>query len=138
MSKPKLYIKNDKGRYEPYQLPEPDVSDTVYRKINGKYEPVGIWEKHNWLKEGVWVVTSDHAYCNGKYIKSRFRLDKVSDLQYPTIAELGGISQATQQAINDLSLFVKKRTEEGLGTSLYENYEFVAQRTIEILKDKQK
>ena len=37
MSKPKLYIKNDKGRYEPYQLPEPDVSDTVYRKINGKY-----------------------------------------------------------------------------------------------------
>ena len=138
MSKTKIYIKNDKGRYEPYQLPEPDVSDTVYRKINGKYEPVGIWEKHNWLQEGVWVVTSDHAYCNGKYIKDRFRFDKVSGLQYPTIAELGGIRQATQQAINDLSLFVKKRTEEGLGTSLYENYEFVAQRTIEILKEKSK
>lgn len=138
MSKPKLYIKNDKGRYEPYQLPEPDVSDTVYRKINGKYEPIGIWEKHNWLQEGIWVVTSDHAYCNGKYIKDRFRFDKVSDLQYPTIAELGGIRQATHQAINDLSLFVKKRTEEGLGTSLYENYEFVAQRTIDILMERNK
>jgi hypothetical protein len=138
MSKPKLYIKNDKGRYEPYQLPEPDVSDTVYRKINGKYEPVGIWEKHNWLQEGVWVVISDHSYCNGKYIKDRFRFDKVSDLQYPTIAELGGIRQAAQQAINDLGLFVKKRTEEGLGTSLYENYEFVAQRTIEILRENNK
>ena len=138
MSKPKLYIKNDKGRYEPYQLPETNVSDTVYRKINGKYEPVGIWEKHDWLQEGVWVVISDHAYCNGKYIKDRFRFDKVSNLQYPTIAELGGIRQATQQAINDLSLFVKKLTEEGLSTSLYENYEFVAQRTIEILREKNK
>ena len=136
--KPQLYIKNDKGRYEPYNLPEPDVSDTVYRKINGRYEPIGIWEKHNWLQEGVWVVTSDHAYCNGKYIKDRFRFDKVSNLQYPTIAEIGGIRQATQQAINDLSLFVKKRTEEGFGTSLHETYEFVAQRTIEILREKKK
>ena len=137
MSKPKLYIK-EKGKFKPYVPPELDVSDTVYRKINGKYEPVGIWEKHNWLKEGVWVVTSDHAYCNGKYIKDRFRFDKVSNLQYPTIAELGGIRQATQQAINDLSLFVKKLTEEGLSTSLHENYEFVAQRTIEILREKKK
>ena len=138
MKKPQLYIKNNKGRYEPYTSPEPDVSDTVYRKINGKYEPVGIFEKHDWLQEGVWVVTSDRSYCNGKYIKDRFRFDKVSDLQYPTIAELGGIRQATDQAINDLSLFVKKRTEDGEGTCLYEKFEFVVHRTIEILMEKQK
>lgn len=138
MSKPKLYIKNDKGRYEPYQLPEPDVSDTAYKKINGKYEPVGRFFNRDYLTEGVWVVYCDHAFCNGKYLKNKFRMEKVSDLQYPTIAELGGIRQATQQAINDLSLFVKKRTEEGLGTSLYENYEFVAQRTIEILRERNK
>ena len=28
---PKLYIK-EKGKYVPYQLPEPDVSDTAYKK----------------------------------------------------------------------------------------------------------
>ena len=138
MKKPQLYIKNEKGRYEPYKLPEPDVSNTVYRKINGKYEPVGIFEKHDWLQEGIWVVTSDRSYCNGKYIKDRFRFDKVSDLQYPTIAELGGIRQATDQAINDLSLFVKKRAEDGEGTCLYEKFEFVVHRTIEILMEKQK
>ena len=36
MSKPQLYIKNEKGRYEPYKLPEPEVDNKLYRKINGK------------------------------------------------------------------------------------------------------
>lgn len=135
---PQLYIKNEKGRYEPYTLPEPDVSDTLYRKINGKYEPIGMFHHREDLSEGVWVVTSDHAYCNGKYIKDRFRIDKVSDLQYPTIAELGGIRKLTEQAIQDLQSFIRKRAEEGIGTSIYENYEFVVQRTIELIKQKQR
>lgn len=33
---PKLYTKNDKGRYEAYQIPYLDLSDTLFRKINGK------------------------------------------------------------------------------------------------------
>lgn len=36
MSKPQLYIKNEKGRYEPYNLPKPEVDNKLYRKINGK------------------------------------------------------------------------------------------------------
>ena len=135
---PQLYIKNEKGRYEPYTLPEPDVSDTLYRKINGKYEPVGMLYSRDDLSEGVWVVTSSRSFCNGKYIKDRFRIDKVSDLQYPTIAELGGIRKLTEQAIQDLQSFIRKRVEEGIGTSIYENYEFVAQRTIELIKQKQR
>lgn len=36
---PKLYTKNNKGRYEEYKIPECDTSDTFYQKINGRYEP---------------------------------------------------------------------------------------------------
>ena len=42
MKKPKLYTKNEKGRYEEYQIPDLDVSDTLFRRINGKYVPVSV------------------------------------------------------------------------------------------------
>ena len=54
--KKKLYIKNDKGRYEEYQIPDMDVSETLFRRINGKYVPVSV-NCTNDLPEGVWVVT---------------------------------------------------------------------------------
>ena len=37
MKQPKLYTKNEKGRYEEYQIPDMDVSETLFRRINGKY-----------------------------------------------------------------------------------------------------
>ena len=40
MKHPKLYTKNEKGRYEEYQIPDMDVSETLFRRINGKYVPV--------------------------------------------------------------------------------------------------
>ena len=40
--KKKLYTKNEKGRYEEYQIPGLDVSETLYRRINGKYVPVSV------------------------------------------------------------------------------------------------
>lgn len=33
--KQKLYTKTDKGRYEEYQIPDMDVSETLFRRING-------------------------------------------------------------------------------------------------------
>lgn len=30
---PKLYTKNNKGRYEEYKIPECDTSDTFYQKV---------------------------------------------------------------------------------------------------------
>lgn len=137
MKHPKLYIKNQKGRYEPYKLPEPDVSDTVYKKINGKYEPVGLFRRHDTLSEGIWVVTSDHSFCNGKYLKDKYRIDKVSDLQYPTIAEMGGIEAAIEQAWRELSKY-KHEAERTIGYSIYDGYCFVAKRAIEILMEKKK
>lgn len=56
MKTSKLYTKNGKGRYEEYQIPDMDVSDTLFRRINGKYVPVSV-NCTNDLPEGVWVVT---------------------------------------------------------------------------------
>lgn len=137
MSKPQLYIKNEKGRYEPYKLPEPDVSETAYKKINGKYEPIGRFYSRDFLTEGVWVVYCDNAYCNGKYLKDKFRLEKVSDLQYPSIAELGGLEAAIHQAWEEL-LPYKKNALSTTGYSEYDGYHFMVKRTLEILKEKSK
>lgn len=137
MSKPQLYIKNEKGRYEPYKLPEPDVSETAYKKINGKYEPIGRFYSRDFLTEGVWVVYCDNAYCNGKYLKDKFRLEKVSNLQYPSIAELGGLEAAIHQAFEEL-LPYKKNALRTTGFSEYDGYHFMVKRTLEILKEKSK
>ena len=32
MKQPKLYTKNEKGRYEEYQIPDMDVSETLFRE----------------------------------------------------------------------------------------------------------
>lgn len=53
---PTLYTKNSKGRYQEYKIPEHDISNTLYGKVNGRYEPVCMRIFHE-LDEGVWVVT---------------------------------------------------------------------------------
>ena len=92
MKTPKLYIKNKNGRYEEYHIPDLDVSETLYRKINGKYVPESI-NCTNDLPEGVWVVTRGQSHreiISGKYLKELMMLDKVSDLQeMPNLAEVG-------------------------------------------------
>ena len=92
MKTPKLYTKNENGRYEEYQIPDMEVSETLFRKINGRYVPESI-NCTNDLPEGVWVVTRGQSHreiISGKYLKELMMLDKVSDLQeMPNLAELG-------------------------------------------------
>ena len=92
MKTPKLYTKNENGRYEEYHIPDLDVSETLYRKINGRYVPESINCTSD-LPEGVWVVTRGQSHreiISGKYLKELMMLDKVSDLQeMPNLAELG-------------------------------------------------
>ena len=92
MKTPKLYTKNKNGRYEEYHIPDLDVSETLFRKINGKYVPVAV-NCTNDLPEGVWVVTRGQSHreiISGKYLKELMLLDKVSDLkEMPNLAELG-------------------------------------------------
>ena len=92
MKTPKLYTKNKNGRYEEYQIPDMEVSETLFRKINGKYVPESINCTSD-LPEGVWVVTRGQSHreiISGKYLKELMMLEKASDLkEMPNLAELG-------------------------------------------------
>ena len=108
MKHPKLYTKNEKGRYEEYQIPDMDVSETLFRRINGKYVPVSI-NCANDLTEGVWVVTrgqSSREIISGKYLKELMMLDKVSDLkEMPCLAELGDWQKCANYVLDEIGDF---------------------------------
>ena len=105
MKHPKLYTKNEKGRYEEYQIPDMDVSETLFRRINGKYVPVSV-NYTNDLSEGVWVVTrgrSSREIIRGQYLKELMMLDKVSDLkEMPNLAELGDWQKCANYVLNEI------------------------------------
>ena len=108
MKQPKLYIKNDKGRYEQYEIPDMDVSETLFRRINGKYVPVSV-NCTNDLPEGVWVVTrgrSSREIISGKYLKELMMLDKVADIkELPNLAELGGWHKCAKWVLEEIGNF---------------------------------
>ncbi len=106
MSKlPKLYIKNEKGRYEEYKEMDMDISETLFRRINGKYVPHSILCTND-LPEGVWVVTrgrSCREFISGKYLQELMRLDKASELaEMPSLAELGGWQKCAKWVLNNI------------------------------------
>lgn len=106
--KQKLYTKNEKGRYEEYQIPDLDVSDTLFRRINGKYVPVSL-NCTNDLPEGVWIVTrgrSSREIISGKYLKELMMLEKASDLkEMPSLAELGGWHKCAKWVLEEIGNF---------------------------------
>lgn len=106
--KQKLYTKNEKGRYEEYQIPDMDMSETLFRRINGKYVPVSVWLTND-LPEGVWVVTrgrSSIETISGKYLKELMMLDKVCDLkEMPSLAELGGWHKCAKYVLDEIKDF---------------------------------
>ena len=108
MKYPKLYTKNEKGRYDEYQIPDMDVSKTLFRRINGKYVPVSV-NYSNDLPEGVWVVTrgrSSREIISGKYLKELMRLDKVADLkEMPCLAELGNWQKCAKYVLDEIGDF---------------------------------
>ncbi len=108
MNYPKLYTKNEKGRYEEYQIPDVDVSETLFRRINGKYVPISV-NYANDLPEGVWVVTrgrSSREIISGKYLKELMRLDKVADLkEMPNLNELGDWQKCAKYVLDEIGDF---------------------------------
>ena len=91
-----------------YQISDLDVSDTLFRRINGKYVPVSVNCTYN-LPEGVWVVTrgrSSREIISGKYLKELMRLDKVADLkEMPYLAELGGWQKCAKYVLDEIGDF---------------------------------
>ena len=108
MKQPKLYTKNEKGRYEEYQIPDMDVSETLFRRINGKYIPVSTICTND-LPEGVWVVTrgrGSREIISGKYLRELMMLDKVSDLkEMPNLAELGDWRKCANYVLDEIGDF---------------------------------
>ena len=124
--KQKLYTKNDNGRYEEYQVPDMDVSETLFRRINGKYVPVSV-NCANDLPEGVWVVTrgrSNREIISGKYLKELMMLDKVSDLkEMPSLAELGAMRKCAiyvLEEIGDISTMTKAEIVNAIVRKVFE------------------
>ena len=113
--KQKLYTKNEKGRYEEYQIPDIDVSETLFSRINGKYVPVSTICTND-LPEGVWVVTRDRSCIEtirGQYLKELMKLDKASDLkEMPSLAELGGWQKCAKYALNEIGNFESMTMQE--------------------------
>ena len=114
MKHPKLYTKNEKGRYEEYQIPDMDVSETLFRRVNGRYVPVSILCTND-IPEGVWVVTrgrGSREIISGKYLKELMMLDKASDLkEMPSLAELGCMRKCSNYVlaeIGDISTMTMK------------------------------
>ena len=127
MKQPKLYTKNEKGRYEEYQVPELDFSNTLFRRINGKYVPESVMLT-NYLPEGIWVVTrgrSSREIISGKYLKELMMLDKVSDLkEMPSLAELGGWQKCAQWALNEIGDFESMTMKEIVYAIVGKVYEY--------------
>ena len=127
MKYPKLYTKNEKGRYEEYQIPDLDVSETLFRRINGKYVPVSI-DCTNDLPEGVWVVTrgrGSREIISGKYLKELMMLDKASDLkEMPSLAELGGWHKCAQWVLDEIGDFESMTMKEIVYAIVGKVYEY--------------
>ena len=117
MKLPKLYIKNERGRYEEYKVPDMDVSETLFRRKNGKYVPQSTLCTNN-LPEGVWVVTrgrSCREFISGQYLKELMRLDKASELaEMPNLAELGGWQKCAKWVLNNIGDITKMMSNNDL------------------------
>lgn len=126
MKYPKLYTKNEKGRYEEYQIPDMDVSETLFRRVNGRYVPESILCTND-LPEGVWVVTrgrSSREIISGQYLKELMMLDKVSDLkEMPSFAELGCMRKCANYVlaeIGDISTMTKNEIVNAIVGKVFE------------------
>lgn len=103
---PQLYVKKRNGRYEEYKIPEHDISNTLYSKMNGRYEPVCMRICHE-LDEGVWVVTKHPSICSvirGTYLRESFHLDKAADIERFPLSKMGHIKKVTERIIDELRL----------------------------------
>lgn len=126
MKQPKLYTKNEKGRYEEYRIPDIDVSETLFRRINGKYVPVSILCTND-LPEGVWVVTrgrGSREIISGKYLRELMLLDKASNLrEMPNLAELGDWRKCANyvlDTIGDISTMTKNEIVNAIVGKVFE------------------
>ena len=127
MKTPKLYTKNKNGRYEEYHIPQVELSETLYRKINGRYVPESINCTSD-LPEGVWVVTRGRSYwemISGKLLKEQLMLEKASDLkEMPSLAELGSWQKCANYVLRTIGDIDKMTRNEIVNAIVGKVYEY--------------
>lgn len=97
--KPQLYVKNDKGLYEPYVEPVQEYDNKLYRKVGNRYESCSMLMDDD-LGEGVWVVVKHEgckSFTSGKYILDRYMCLRAGDIQPVSLAKLGGMEKITHE-----------------------------------------
>ena len=133
MKTPKLYTKNENGRYEEYHIPDLDVSETLYRKINGRYVPESINCTSD-LPEGVWVVTRGRSYwemISGKYLREQMMLEKASDLkEMPNLAELGSWQKCANYVLRTIGDIDKMTRNEIVNAIVGKVFEYSKKREL--------
>ncbi len=97
-NKPQLYVKNEKGRYEPYKEPErPKYDNALYRRIGKKYVPCDmLLEKNFGWQEGVFVVMKhrdSREWSSADHLQKIFKLYRCGDIENVSLAKLGGMNK---------------------------------------------
>lgn len=139
--KPKLYIKNEKGRYEEYiQEKTKDDPNLLYRRINGKYVPCSRMVAND-LQEGIWVVLSNLSYksrINGDYLKELFQVHKIGEIEPISIAQLGNLEMYYQYVIDEYTKYQEEynKTHEYMMSSV-ELFHFIIGKVFEFSKQQE-
>lgn len=125
MKKQQLYIKNDKGRYVPYEPPKVNVSETLFLKVGNKYVPYGRRLNEDYLTDGVYVVRSDKSggirgFATQGYLEECYRIDKVSKNYRITTEQLASLEDYSDYVLKELQKFRSERHSSGYGLSTAE------------------
>lgn len=123
--KQQLYIKNSKGRYEPYEPPKVNVSDNLYVKVGRKYIPYGRRLNEDYLTDGVYVVRCDKQYGTRSiaavgHLEECYRIDKVSNSYRITTEQLASLEDYSDFALGELRKHKSERSGNGYGISTVE------------------
>lgn len=145
MKKQQLYIKNEKGRYEPYK-PKELGDKNVYKKVGNKYIPFAVClnRDEDWLQSGVFVVRSDkehgmRSWADSEYLQECFRIDKISNNYRITTEQLACLEDYADYCLQELRKHEKMRNEGGYGMSPMERVECIVGSVFKysgILRDK--
>lgn len=125
MKKQQLYIKNAKGRYEPYEPPKVNVSETLFLKVGNKYVAYGRRLNEDYLTDGVYVVRSDKSggirgIASVGYLEECYRIDKVSNNYRITAEQLASLEDYSDFALKELRKLKTEKAETGFGISTAE------------------
>lgn len=88
--KPKLYYKNEKGRYIEYKEPKREDCNVYYKNHKDQYIPMGIISSDKWTGDGLWLVRKQGKnMLNADHYAERWGITKVSDVPRTDMTKIG-------------------------------------------------